>query len=307
MKERILTFLRNRRETLLKAGAAGAYGLLVAAVLWAGAARVRFAEVSRGGKPCAAASSTESGQEETEKLTYERLKNGDTLYCNYFGILNVHEEPSAGSAVIDQLTYGDQVQAFWKEDSGYVRILAKKANSDRTVEGFCLGSQLTEEAPEDGRLYLNVVKYRQDDERWGAVPLGESYETLATAGCTTTCLAMAYTYLEGTATTPDGMVERLYYTEDGYLGFPKVYEKYDQKDYLSTVLAKLKEGIPVLAGAKNDGGGQHWVLIVGYEGDGSELKAEDFVIHDPIAPWRYTLAEFFAKYPIFNTIAYYKG
>ena len=59
--------LRNRRETLLKAGAAGAYGLLVAAVLWAGAARARFAEVSRGGKPCAAASSTESGQEETGK------------------------------------------------------------------------------------------------------------------------------------------------------------------------------------------------------------------------------------------------
>ena len=80
--------------------------------------------------------------------------------------------------------------------------------------------------------------------------MGESYETLATAGCTTTCLAMAYTYLEGTATTPDGMAERLYYTEDGYLGFPKAYEKYDQEDYLSTVLAKLKEGIPVLAGAK---------------------------------------------------------
>ena len=304
MKEQILAYVKENRERLLRGGAIACYGLLVAGILWAGCARIRFDQVSPSSGRSAAAV---YGASEEDKLTYERLKNGDTMYCSYFGILNVRSAPSSTSELVGQLSYGDQVQAFWKEDSGYVRILAKKAHSDEILEGYCLREELSDAMPSDGRIYLNMVDYKQYDARWGSISLGDSYETVESAGCTTTCLAMAYTYLEGAVTTPDGMVERLYYNEEGMLGFPKVYEKYYDSDYLDVIYQKLTEGVPVLVGGKNDGGGQHWVLVVGYQGGGSSFGTGDFVIHDPASTERPTLTEFFTDYPIFNAIAYYKG
>lgn len=245
---------------------------------------------------------------ETEgKLSYERLKGGDVMYCSCFGLLNIRTEPSKESAAVGRIAYGDEVRVFWKEDSGYVRVLYKKTNSEEYLEGYCLREELSEENPEDGRVFLNLPDFKQYDERWGGKRLGNSYETIKTAGCTTTCLAMAYSYLEGHVTTPAEMEERLGYNEDGMLGFPKVYERTDADNYLEIALTKLREGIPVLIGCLKDADHPHWVLIMGYAGDGAELNPSDFLIHDPASEERPTLQEFFADYPIYNKIAYYNG
>ncbi len=313
MKEKLRELLKDKRQTALL----GLFVLTLSAGITAlcliarssGASPVRFARVlpvsgQSTGKQKSASALSEGYP---VKMPYERMRGGDTMYCTYFGRLSVRSGPSGDTERIGYLVYGDEVQTFWKEDSGYVRIVGKQKNSEESLDGYCIREELSEAAPSDGRVYLNVLDFKQYDERWADLPLGDSYETIKSAGCTTTCLAMAYSYLEGTVTTPAGMEERLWYNDDGMLGFPKVYGRYDGADYLSVVLEKLRLGLPVLVGGKNDDGGQHWVLVVGYSGDGKELHTGDFLIHDPASEERPTLTEFFAEYPEFNKIAYYNN
>ena len=288
------------------------YGVMIAS--WSGVEEeinIRFSKVSpAAGKEIRTLSLSESVQSDknsSHKMSYERMKGGDTMYCTYFGLLNVRNAPEKDAGLVGQIAYGDEVRVFWKEDSGYVRVMYRKPYSEEYVEGYCIREELSDTAPSDGRIYLAVHDFKQYDERWGGLSLGDSYETIASAGCTTTCLAMAYSYLEGRVSTPDIMEERLYYNSDGLLSFPKVYTKSSGGDYLAVTYEKLKEKIPVLIGGKRDDGSPHWVLIMGYAGDGEDLRLEDFLIHDPVSDERHNLAEFFGEYPNFNKIAYYSG
>ena len=245
--------------------------------------------------------------DENGKFSYRRFSEGDTMYCAYFGLLNIREEPDAEAAVAARISYGDAIQVFWKENTGYVRVRYTKPHTSKIVEGYCVIEELSEAPPSDGRVFLDVPGYKQYDPRWGALPLGDSYETIVSAGCATSCLAMSYSYLEGAPTTPDGMAERLYYDEHGRLGFPKVYEKDWDGDYLEHALTQLQKGIPVLIGGFTEDDHPHWVLITGYTGDGTELKASDFLISDPASEERPTLAEYIRDYPVHDKIVYYKG
>jgi hypothetical protein len=249
----------------------------------------------------------EPSADEDGKFPYSRFSRGDTMYCTYFGLLNIREEPDAGSPVVARVSYGDSIQVFWKESTGYVRVRYQKPYSADLVEGYCVIEELSESAPADGRVFLDIPDYKQYDSRWGALPLGDSYETIASAGCATSCLAMSYSYLEGAVTTPDGMATRLYYDEHGRLGFPKVYEKDWDSDYLEHALTQLRRGVPVLIGGFTEDDHPHWVLITGYIGDGIELKASDFLINDPASEERPTLAEYLRDYPVHDKIVYYKG
>ncbi len=241
------------------------------------------------------------------KLTYERFSGGDTMYCSYFGLLNIRTGPDRESAVAARVSYGDAIQVFWKDASGYVRVRYRKPHVTEAVEGYCVMEELSEAPPSDGRVFLDVPGYKQYDSRWGELSLGDSYETMASAGCATSCLAMSYSYLEGIATTPDGMAERLFYDEHGRLGFPKAYEKDWDGNYLEHALVQLRRGVPVLIGGFTEDDRPHWVLITGYTGDGAELNASDFLIHDPASEERPTLAEFIRDYPVHDKIVYYKG
>ena len=275
----------------------------IAALCLAGSSAVcSFGRIRAAQTRAEAADRLTQSEASSGKLSYEQFQSGTQMYCGYLGRLNVHAGPDSASEVLGHLVYGDPVQVFIQEQNGYVRVCSDR--TDGTLEGYCLREELTEEEPSDGRLYLNVPDYKQYDPRWGGLSLGGSYETIESAGCTTTCLAMAYTYLEEQETTPDAMMKRLWYNEQGMLGFPKIYTRYDGSDYLEVILQKLQAGIPVLVGGKNANGGQHWVLAVGYQGDGSGLSTGDFLINDPNSSERPTLAEFFADYPQFNKIAY---
>ena len=174
---------------------------LFAVILAGGIAALCFAGssfVCSFGRIRAAQTKAEDGLTQSKassgKLSYEQFQSGTQMYCGYLGRLNVHAGPDSASEVLGHLVYKDPVQVFIQEQNGYVRVCSDR--TDGTLEGYCLREELTEEKPSDGRLYLNVPDYKQYDPRWGGLSLGGSYETIESAGCTTTCLAMAYTYLE---------------------------------------------------------------------------------------------------------------
>jgi hypothetical protein len=65
----------------------------------------------------------------------------------------------------------------------------------------------------------------------------------------------------------------------------------------------LKQGKPVLLGAKNVYGSQHWVVITGFAG--GSLTAANFTIHDPGSNSRTSLQQFLNVYPNFYKYFYY--
>ena len=69
------------------------------------------------------------------------------------------------------------------------------------------------------------------------------------------------------------------------------------------VLEALGEGKPVLLGAKNAYGKQHWVVITGFTG--GELRAAGFTIRDPGSKARVNLQQFLDAYPNFYKYFYY--
>lgn len=73
--------------------------------------------------------------------------------------------------------------------------------------------------------------------------------------------------------------------------------------YLSAIYQYLKQGKPVLFGAQNAYGGQHWVVITGFTG--GSLTAGNFTINDPGSNTRTTLQQFLNAYPNFYKYFYY--
>ena len=104
---------------------------------------------------------------------------------------------------------------------------------------------------------------------------------------------------------PDAMSKQLSYSSSGNLYWPSHYTVVTQSSgYLGTIYNLLRQGKPVLFGAKNASGGQHWVVVTGYNG-GSSLTASGFTIHDPGSNSRTTLQQFLNNYPNFYKFFYY--
>ena len=150
---------------------------------------------------------------------------------------------------------------------------------------------------------VTVPYFKQTDSRWSRVTLGTSGKTIGKVGCATTSIAMIESYRTGATITPDAMAKRLTYTSSGNVFWPSHYTLVT--DYsLDTIYSILASGRPVLLGAKNGSGGQHWIVVTGYRG-GERLSASGFTIHDPAATWRKTLTDFFNAYPYFYKMFYY--
>ena len=118
-------------------------------------------------------------------------------------------------------------------------------------------------------------------------------------GCATTAIAMMESYRTGTTIYPSAMVKKLSYTASGSVYWPSHYTAVTSSSgYLNTIYSQLKSGKPVLIGAKNSYGGQHWVVVTGFNG-GNSLTTSAFMINDPGSSTRSTLAQFFSDYPYF--------
>ncbi len=218
------------------------------------------------------------------------------------GNLNVRSGAGTAYSVIDRLPRGDSVVILYGNDR-WSRILY----SGNKI-GYASTAYL--KSPESSSytaVKLTVPSYKQTDSRWSSYPIGSYGDTIGTIGCTTTALAMTESYHTGTTITPDKMVKKLSYSPSGMLYWPSYYSVSDAgSDYLSVIYSLLKEGKPVVFGAKKANGSQHWVTVTGYSKSSDSLSAANFIINDPGSNTRTTLNSFMSAYPYPYRLVYRK-
>lgn len=151
-------------------------------------------------------------------------------------------------------------------------------------------------------IELNVPLYKQTDRRWKNVYIGN--KTIGQIGCTTTAIAMVYSYNKKTTVYPNSMKSKLKYSNNDLIWSSianvgltsKAYNCGVHQDMLSTIYSKLKSGRPVIIGATtSSGGSQHWVVITGYKGSTESYSTAKFIVNDPGSQNSKTLAEFLAN------------
>ena len=206
-----------------------------------------------------------------------------------YGSLNVRTGAGTSYAAKDWLTNGEQVVVL-STSGAWSRILYHG-----TKTGYVSSKYLSSGST---ALSLSVPSFKQTDSRWANVKLGASGKTIAQIGCATTAIAMMESYRTGTTVYPDAMAKKLSYTSSGSVYWPSHYTaSTSSADYLSRILALLQRGKPVLFGAKNRWGGQHWVVVTGFTG--GSVTAANFRIHDPGSHSRINLQQFLEAYPVF--------
>lgn len=211
------------------------------------------------------------------------------------GNLNVRKGAGSSYEVATTLAKGTAVVVISTSGS-WSKILYSG-----TKTGYVSSAYLTATKPTAayGKISLNVVSFKQTDSRWSSVKIGTSGDTIGSSGCTTTCLAMTESFRTSQTTTPAQMASKLTYSSSGMLYWPSNYttELVSSSNYLSVIYAALKQGKPVIFGAKKSNGSQHWVVVTGHTAQSSTLSAANFTINDPGSNSRTTLADFMAAYP----------
>ena len=212
--------------------------------------------------------------------------------------LNVRSGAGTGYTKIGSLAKGERVIVLSKSGS-WSRILYHGTETGYVSSQYLSGS--SNYSP----IHLSVPSFKQTDSRWANVTLGNSGKTMAKIGCATTAIAMMESYRTGSVITPDAMAKKLRYTASGSVYWPSHYTAVtNSSGYLSAIYSQLKAGKPVLFGAKNSSGGQHWVVITGFTG-GTSLSTAAFTIHDPGSNSRATLQQFLNAYPNFYKYFFY--
>ncbi len=211
-----------------------------------------------------------------------------------YGSLNVRSGAGTGYAKQASLYNGETVLLLSTSGS-WSRILYHG-----TKTGWVSSQYLTNAAAESyPAVSLSVPSYKQSDSRWSSVKIGSYGGTMSTIGCVTTSIAMMESYRAGKTLTPADMAWKLSYTPSGNVYWPSDYAVTTSRSgYLSKIYELLRQGKPVLFGAKKANGGQHWVVITGYKG-GSSLTASGFTINDPGSNSRTNLQQFLDAYPYF--------
>lgn len=207
------------------------------------------------------------------------------------GNLNVRSGAGKSFSVIDSVKKGENLIIL--SSNGYwARVLY-----DGNEIGCVSTAYLSENKPNYPAISLDVPDFKQTDKRWSAVKIGSSGKTIGKIGCVTTGIAMMESYRSGNTIYPDAMSKKLSYDASGNVYWPYDYNvNYWHEGYLRSIYSVLKEGKPVLIGAKNSYGSQHWVVITGYSG-GSSLSAANFIINDPGSSTNTNLQQFFNSFP----------
>ncbi len=219
------------------------------------------------------------------------------------GYLNVRSGAGTSYAVKDTLAKGETVLVL-SSSSSWSRILYSG-----TKTGYVSSGYLSPVSSSPSNTYpavkLSVPSYKQTDSRWANVKIGSSGKTIAQIGCATTAIAMIESYRSGKTIYPDAMSKKLSYSSSGSVYWPSDYTAVTSSSgYLAKIYNQLKAGKPVLFGAKNSYGTQHWVVITGYNGSAG-LTAAGFSINDPGSKTRTTLQDLLNSYPTFYKYFYY--
>lgn len=218
--------------------------------------------------------------------------------------LNVRSGPGPSYSKLDSLWKGETVLEL-SRSNGWSRILYHGTKTGYVSSQY-LGATAQAPAPDTfGAVSLSVPSFKQTDSRWANVKIGSSGKTMGKIGCATTAIAMMESYRLGSTIYPDAMAKKLKYTASGNVYWPENYTVVTNgSGYLAALYQKLREGKPILFGAKNSSGSQHWVVITGFTG-GNQLSAAGFAIHDPGTASRTNLQQFLNQYPIFYKYFYY--
>lgn len=233
---------------------------------------------------------------------YIKLDSGKTATVSTNSTsLNVRSGGGTNYAIKDTIPKGEIV-IILSTSNGWSKILY-----NGTKTGFVSSEYLSTSTSSINysNISLKVPSYKQTDSRWANVKIGTSGKTIAQIGCATTAIAMMESYRTGTTIYPDAMSKKLSYSSSGNVYWPSNYKAVTSSSgYLSKIYEKLKEGKPVLFGAKKSSGSQHWVVITGYNG-GSTLTASGFSINDPGSSRRTNLQHLLNEYPNFYKYFYY--
>ena len=215
------------------------------------------------------------------------------------GSLNVRSGGGTSYSVIGSLSKGEVVVTL-STSGGWSRILYNGTQTGYVSAQYLSGSTSTG----NSAVSLSVPSFKQTDSRWSGVKIGSSGKTIAQIGCATTAIAMMESYRTGTTIYPDAMSKKLSYTASGSVYWPSHYTVVTSSSgYLNGIYQQLKQGKPVLFGAKNSYGTQHWVVITGFSG--GSLTASNFTIQDPGSNSRTTLQQFLNSYPTFYKYFHY--
>lgn len=212
------------------------------------------------------------------------------------GSLNVRSGPGTSYSRVGSLSKGEVVLQL-STSNGWAKVLYHGTKTGYVSTQYLSGTR--------GSISLAVPSFKQTDSRWADKLVGESGKTFAKIGCATTAIAMMESYRTGTTIYPDAMAQQLRYTSSGSVYWPSHFTAVTSSaDYLSAIYSKLQQGKPVLFGAKNAAGSQHWVVVTGYQG-GDELTAAGFSILDPGSHSRTNLQQLLNVYPTFYKYFYY--
>lgn len=212
------------------------------------------------------------------------------------GPLNVRSGGGTSYRIITTLPKGERVLTL-STKNGWSRILYHGVKT-----GYVSSKYLSTASGGNDAISLKVPSFKQYDSRWANVKIGASGKTISQIGCATTAIAMMESYRTGTTIYPNAMAKKLKYTSSGSVYWPSNYVTVTKYD-LNQIYQNLKQGRPVLLGAKNSYGGQHWVVINGFKG--GSLAAANFTILDPGSESRNTLQSFLHVYPSFYKYFYY--
>lgn len=213
--------------------------------------------------------------------------------------LNIRSGAGTGYAVVGIAPKGSAVIVL-STAGGWSRILY---NGTRT--GYVSAQYLSFPSSGDPAVSLHIPSFKQTDSKWASTVIGSSGKTMAQIGCATTAIAMMESYRTGTTIYPNEMAKKLSYTSTGSVYWPNNYIPVTSStNYLRLIYEHLKAGKPVLFGARNAYGTQHWVVITGFTG-GSSLTPSAFTINDPGSESRTTLQQFLNAYPNFYKYFYY--
>lgn len=212
------------------------------------------------------------------------------------GSLNVRSGPATSYARTGSLWKGEKVLVI-STSGEWSRVLYHGVKT-----GYVSSRYLSNYY---GAVSLSVPNFKQTDSRWANLTVGQSGKTFAQIGCATTAVAMLESYRQGKTVYPNVMAQSLRYTSSGDLYWPADYTVVtEESGYLGKIYSLLKAGKPVLFGARNVYGSQHWVVITGFTG-GTSLAASAFTVNDPGSWSRTTLQQFLSAYPTFYKYFHY--
>lgn len=220
-----------------------------------------------------------------------------------WGNLRVRTGPSTSSSISDYLPSGALVTVH-TTDGNFAKIIYNGNKVGYASRDYLVNAE--DFTPSFNAISLTVPSFKQTDSRWSNVTLGTSGQSIGKIGCATTALAMTESYRTGKTITPDVMSKKLSYTSGGAVYWPTNYNIVTSSSgYLTVIYNALKANKPVIVGAKNKYGGQHYVVVTGIK-ECDTLSTSVFYINDPGSNTRKTLNQFFTDYPNFYKMLYVK-